>query len=97
MLPFDIGQTYRRQTDIHDVYGGGRQSGISPSADHPFIFIFSGSTGEAFGYEDGWQEAEQTFLYSGEGQLGDMDFIRGTLPNKGRAAIPRSASHKAPI
>lgn len=77
MLPFEIGQTYRRQSDIHDVYGGGRQSGISPSADHPFIFIFSGSTGEAFGYEDGWQEAEQTFLYSGEGQLGDMDFTRG--------------------
>lgn len=77
MLPFDIGQTYRRKTDIHDVYGGGRQSGISPSANHPFIFIFSGSTGEEFGYEDGWQEAEQTFLYSGEGQLGDMDFIRG--------------------
>ena len=77
MLPFEIGKTYRRQSDIHDVYGGGRQSGISPSADHPFIFIFSGSTGEAFGYEDGWQQAEQTFLYSGEGQSGDMDFTRG--------------------
>ena len=52
-----------------------RQSGISPSASHPFIF--SGSTGEAYGYEDGWQQAEQTFLYSGEGQLGDMNFTRG--------------------
>lgn len=77
MLPFEIGKTYRRQSDIHDVYGGGRQSGISPSADHPFIFIFSGSTGEAFGYEDGWQQAEKTFLYSGQGQLGDMNFTRG--------------------
>jgi 5-methylcytosine-specific restriction enzyme A len=75
MLPFEIGKTYRRQSDIHDVYGGGRQSGISPSADHPFIF--SGSTGEAYGYEDGWQQAEQAFLYSGEGQSGDMEFTRG--------------------
>ena len=77
MLPFEIGATYRRKPDIHDVYGGGRQSGISPSADHPFVFIFSGSTGESYGYEDGWQEAEQTFLYSGEGQIGDMEFTRG--------------------
>jgi 5-methylcytosine-specific restriction protein A len=77
MLPFEIGKTYRRQSDIHDVYGGSRQSGISPSANHPFIFIFSGSTGEAYGYEDGWQDAEQTFLYSGQGQLGDMNFTLG--------------------
>ena len=77
MLPFEIGTTYRRKPDIHDVYGGGRQSGISPSAEHPFIFIFSGATGESYGYDDGWQEAEKTFLYSGEGQIGDMEFTRG--------------------
>lgn len=77
MWPFKIGKRYKRQTDIHDVYGGSRRSGISPCAESPFVFIFSGSTGMAFGYEDGWQEAERTYLYSGEGQVGDMTFTRG--------------------
>lgn len=74
---FEIGKEYSRGKDIHDVYGGTRQAGISPLPDHPYIFIFSGSTGEAYGYEDGWQAEEGVFLYSGQGQVGDMEFKRG--------------------
>jgi 5-methylcytosine-specific restriction enzyme A len=74
---FVVGQKYSRAIDIHDKYGGGRQSGISPSASHPFIFLFSGVSGEAFGYEDGWQATDGVFLYTGQGQIGDMEFVRG--------------------
>lgn len=74
---FVVGKDYSRRRDIHDRYGGQRQSGISASSSSPFIFIFSGSSGEAYGYEDGWHEDEKVFLYSGEGQVGDMQFTRG--------------------
>ncbi|RYH07777.1 HNH endonuclease [Tropicimonas sp. IMCC6043] len=40
------------------------------------MFIFTGKSGEQFGYDDGWQD-DETFLYTGEGQVGDMEFTRG--------------------
>lgn len=74
---FQAGHHYSRANDIHDRFGGGRQGGISASSQHPFVFLFTGESGEAFGYEDGWQQDEGVFLYTGEGQLGDMEFSRG--------------------
>jgi len=75
-LAFEVGKVYSRARDIHDVYGGGRQSGISTPKDQPLIFLFTGESGEQHGYEDDW-DMEGVFLYSGEGQLGDMQFVRG--------------------
>lgn len=74
---FVVGQKYSRSKDIHDKYGGTRQSGISPSGSHPYIFLFTGDSGEAYGYEDGWQQDDGVFLYTGQGQVGDMEFSRG--------------------
>lgn len=74
---FKVGKHYSRLNDIHLLYGGGRQGGISASRTHPFIFLFSGESGKDYGYEDGWQPNEDTFLYTGEGQEGDMSFTRG--------------------
>jgi 5-methylcytosine-specific restriction protein A len=79
-LPFIPGQFIKR-SDIHDLYKGNRQSGISPSATHPFIFIFTGVTGEQYGYKDGWDNPN-IFSYTGEGQVGDMKLIRGNLALK---------------
>lgn len=67
---------YNRQSDIHDLYGGNRQSGIAASGKHSYIFLFNSPHGENFGYEDGWVSNDE-FLYSGEGQRGDMDLARG--------------------
>ncbi|MEM9338057.1 MAG: HNH endonuclease [Bacteroidota bacterium] len=74
---FNNGQVFRRR-DIHDMYGGNRQSGISPSAKTPYIFIFTGSNGEQHGYKDEWLN-EDVFSYTGEGQSGDMQFTKGNL------------------
>lgn len=74
---FKNGTQYSRSKDIHDKYGGSRQSGISPSASHPFIFLFTGDSGENYGYKDGWQSDEGVFLYTGQGQIGDMEFKLG--------------------
>jgi 5-methylcytosine-specific restriction enzyme A len=77
---FELGRTYKR-SDIHDAYGGSRQSGISPTAKFPHIFIFSSETGHQHGYKDQW-ENDDVFSYTGEGQANDMNFIRGNLALK---------------
>lgn len=71
-----VGQVYKR-SELHDTFGGSRQSGISPSNAHPYVFIFSTARGEDNGYDDGWSDDNQYFYYSGEGQIGDMEFKRG--------------------
>lgn len=78
--PFIPNQLYKRSL-IHDEYGGNRQGGISPSAKVPYIFIFSGKSGAQYGYRDGWDNPN-IFSYTGEGQAGDMQFIRGNLALK---------------
>jgi 5-methylcytosine-specific restriction protein A len=70
-------QVYRR-SDIHDKFGGNRQGGISASALYPYIFIFSGKSGQQHGYKDQW-ENENVFSYTGEGQINDMKFTKGNL------------------
>jgi hypothetical protein len=78
--PFIPNQVYKRSL-IHDEYGGNRQGGISPSAKVPFIFIFSGKSGAQYGYKDGWDN-KNVFSYTGEGQEGDMQFVKGNLALK---------------
>ena len=78
--PFIPNQLYKRSL-IHDEYGGNRQGGISPSAKVPYIFIFSGKSGAQYGYRYGWDN-HNIFSYTGEGQAGDMQFIRGNLALK---------------
>ncbi|MFL5740853.1 MAG: hypothetical protein ACJ75B_11590 [Flavisolibacter sp.] len=75
--PFIPTQVYKR-SDIHDQYGGTRQGGIAPSAQFPYIFIFSGKTGTQYGYQDGWENPD-VFSYTGEGREGDMKFTKGNL------------------
>lgn len=72
---FELGEEYERQ-DLHDEYGGNRQSGISPCGDYPIIFVFTGSGGDQYGYEDGFLD-DGRFKYTGEGKEGDMEFVRG--------------------
>ena len=71
---FEIGQSYKR-TELHKQYGGQRQGGISTPQKQLFLILFTGKSGSHFGYEDGWQDGQ--FLYTGEGQSGDMQFRMG--------------------
>lgn len=76
-LPFVPDQVIRRK-DIHARFDGNAQSGISSSAKFPYIFIFSGHQGKQHGYKDGWDNPK-VYSYTGEGQIGDMKFVRGNL------------------
>lgn len=72
---FTKGKLYRRK-EIHDDYGGQRQNGISTISKHPMIFIFTGDSGKNHGYIDEWV-SNDTFIYTGEGQIDDMQFTKG--------------------
>lgn len=75
---FVVGRIYDRRRDIHGPYGGQQQGGICTPRDHPFVFLFTGPGGEQHGYRDGWDE-NGVFLYTDEGQVGPMEFVRGNL------------------
>ena len=74
---FVIGSIYKRR-ELHEKYGGQRQGGISTPFRQNFIMLFTGKTGQQYGYNDGWSK-EGIFSYAGEGQSGDMSFSRGNL------------------
>jgi 5-methylcytosine-specific restriction protein A len=73
---FKVGQIYNRKNEIHEIYSGQSQGGISSPANHPIIFVFTGETGEKYGYRDGFR-SDGVFLLTGEGMEGDMSFVRG--------------------
>jgi 5-methylcytosine-specific restriction protein A len=84
---FVQGQIYLRR-ELHQKYGGQRQGGISTPSAYPFVMLFTGQQGADYGYHDGWTN-DNTFLYTGEGQVGDMTFVRGN-----RAIRDHIAEHK---
>jgi len=75
VLQFTKGAVYDRKTEINGPFGGSLQSGIAPSATYPAIFLFTGDSGEQYGYDDDWDN--DTYLYTGEGQRGPMTLTRG--------------------
>lgn len=85
---FEIGKEYKRKEDIHGVYGGQRQGGISTPKCHPAIFIFTSEAGEQHGYKDEYRD-DGVFWYTGEGQLGDMKMIAGN-----KAILDHAHNHK---
>ena len=72
---FNRGKVYHRRNDLHAEYGGQEQSGISMPKGKPFIFLFTAEIGKSYGYSDRWEDG--VFLFTGEGQKGDMEFVRG--------------------
>ena len=70
------GKEYKR-TELHNFYGGQDRGGISTPSKNDYNFIISYKSGEDYGYKDGWDERREFYLYTGEGQIGDMEFKRG--------------------
>jgi 5-methylcytosine-specific restriction protein A len=88
-LEFVKGEIYDRQTEIHGPFGGSSQSGIAPSNKAPAIFLFSGESGEQYGYTDK-VDAHGVYSYAGEGQVGNMALTRGNLAVQQHAATGRT-------
>jgi 5-methylcytosine-specific restriction protein A len=81
---FEVGKEYNRREQIHAALGGQMQGGISTPSGHAVILLFTGDRGDAYGYRDEFR-TDGVFLYTGEGQFGDMQL------NKGNLAIKNSA------
>lgn len=67
--------------ELHDEIGGQRYGGIATPRRHPYILLFTDpSKGRDFGYDryEGPTE-DGGYSYTGEGQDGDQEFIRGNL------------------
>ena len=54
MTPFEPGRACRRTEEIHAVFGGQRQGGISTPAHGPCLFLFAAESGSEYGYEGGF-------------------------------------------
>lgn len=74
LIPFVIGEQYHRRSDIHGKYKGQQYGGCSTPKNTPFIFLFTGAAGKHHGYNDDWNNG--VFNFYGEGQRGDMVFIK---------------------
>ncbi|WP_055000518.1 hypothetical protein, partial [Pseudomonas cannabina] len=88
-LEFIKGEIYDRRSEIHAPFGGSFQSGIAPSDKAPAVFLFTGSSGEQYGYRDEI-DARGVYSYTGEGQTGDMTLTRGNLAIQTHAETGRS-------
>lgn len=73
---FEAGRIYKRKEEIHGVYGGQGQGGISTPSKRPMILLFTSDAGKNYGYQDQFRP-DGMFLYTGEGQVGNMEMIRG--------------------
>lgn len=81
---FVFGNEYKR-SDLHAMYGGQKQGGISTPSKHDVIMLFSGEQGHQYGYRDEWTK-DGLFLFTGEGQRGDTSFKRGNAAIRDHAA-----------
>jgi len=79
---FEIGKECKRRV-IHAQYGGQTQGGMSTPSSHPIILLFTGEQGERYGYVDKFQP-DGVFWYTGEGQVGDMQFVRAPMKQRSR-------------
>jgi 5-methylcytosine-specific restriction protein A len=85
---FEVGRAYNRRNDIHARFGGQQQGGIITPSLHPLVIIITGEEGLQHGYQDR-HRPDGVFEYFGEGQVGDMQLLRGN-----RAIAEHSPSGK---
>lgn len=86
---FEIDRIYNRRGDIHRRFGGQQQGGIITPAQHPLVIVITGHEGRQHGYSDRYRD-DGVFEYFGEGQVGDMEWVRGN-----RMILFHSASGRA--
>lgn len=83
----EIGDTVRRR-EIHNAFSGQQQGGISTPKSIPDILIFTDpKEGAKFGYDkfEGLRE-DGSYSYTGEGQEGHHEFLRGNKALRDAAA-----------
>ncbi|WP_404927135.1 HNH endonuclease [Mesorhizobium sp. ORM16] len=80
---------YNRRADIHARFRGQQQGGIITPVEHSLVIIVTGEEGLAHGYADR-RRADGVFEYFGEGQVGDMQMVRGNAAIANHSAAGKS-------
>ncbi|WP_299864441.1 HNH endonuclease [uncultured Hoeflea sp.] len=86
---FERDRIYNRRTDIHARFRGQQQGGIITPVGHPLVIIITGAEGLTHGYSDQLRE-DGAFEYFGEGQVGDMQMIKGNVAIRDHSANGKS-------
>lgn len=78
VIPWDlpVGEELRR-TEVHARFGGSGQGGISSAPRSGSVLLFTSGAGAEFGYNFDGKQADGSFHYTGEGQVGDQELARG--------------------
>lgn len=87
---FEVGKIYRRHIEVHGVYGGQAQGGMSTPKVHPLVFLFTGKSGAEHGYKDE-VKPDGMFWYTGEGQVGDQQFTKCNKALRDHMVLGKSA------
>jgi 5-methylcytosine-specific restriction protein A len=87
--PFHPQQIYNRRREIHDRYGGQQRSGIVTPRGAPGIFLFTGYGDPKISYYSDRYQDDGSLYYTGEGQLGDMQWKGGNTAIRDHVADGR--------
>ncbi len=82
---FERGRIYNRRGEIHARFDGQQQGGIITPGRHNLIIIITGDEGLDHGYADRLR-SDGVFEYFGEGQIGDMPWVRGNAAIRDHSA-----------
>ncbi len=75
-LQLKVGESYLR-TDLHRFLGGNSRAGICPTASGVVLIFSDPPSGTRYGYDQNDEVVAGVYRYTGEGQLGDQQLIRG--------------------
>lgn len=86
---YDRGRIYNRRADIHARFQGQQQGGIITPSEHALVIVITGEEGLQHGYGDR-ERPDGAFEYFGEGQVGDMQMIRGNAAIASHSVLGKS-------
>ena len=75
-LELEIGKSYLR-LDLHNTFGGNPRAGICPTASGVVLVFSDPPSGANFGYDQNDGVVGNVYRYTGEGQAGDQQLVRG--------------------
>ena len=75
-MELEVGKSYLR-LDLHNAFGGNPRAGICPTASGAVLVFSDPPSGKKFGYDQNDGVVGHVYRYTGEGQTGDQQLVRG--------------------
>lgn len=75
-MELEVGKSYLR-LDLHNAFGGNPRAGICPSQSGVVLIFSDPPSGTRYGYDQNDEVVGNVYRYTGEGQSGDQQLVRG--------------------